>query len=134
MTRSESRESAFVMIFESLFRDDSPEEIITLADEVDEINVSPDAIKMFEGTLSHTEELDSIISKYSEKRQIDRIAKVNIAVLRLALYEILYDDKVPMNAAISEAVLISKEFSQPEDVAFVNGILGAYSRSGEVQE
>lgn len=134
MTRSESRESAFIMIFESLFRNDSPEEIIALADEVDEFRVSPDAVKMFKGTLSHAEELDFIISKYSEKRQIERIAKVNVAILRLALYEILYDDKVPMNAAISEAVLISKKFSQPEDVAFVNGILGAYSRSGEVQE
>lgn len=134
MTRRETRESAFKMVFESLFRDDTIEEIIELADEVDEITVNDDVIAMFKGTVDHGSELDNIITQYSEKRSLDRIPKVNIAILRLALYEILYDEKVPMNVAINEAVLISKKYSQEADVAFVNGVLGSYSRSDEAKE
>ena len=134
MTRRETRESAFKMVFESLFRDDTVEEIIELADEVDEITINDDVIAMFKGTVDHGSELDNIITQYSEKRSLDRIPKVNIAILRLALYEILYDEKVPMNVAINEAVLISKKYSQEADVAFVNGVLGSYSRSDEAKE
>ena len=129
MKRREIRESAFKLTFESLFRDDSADEIIALAEDVEEITVNDDVIKLFKGTLEQSEELNMIIEKYSEKRALDRIAKVNIAVLKLALYEILYDEKVPLNVAINEAVLISKKYSQEADVNCVNGVLGAYSRA-----
>lgn len=129
MKRREIRESAFKLTFESLFRDDSADEIIALAENVEEITVTDDVIKLFKGTLEKSDELNKIIEKYSEKRALDRIPKVNIAVLKLALYEILYDEKVPLNVAINEAVLISKKYSQEADVNFVNGVLGAYSRA-----
>lgn len=129
MKRREIRESAFKLTFESLFRDDSADEIIALAEDVEEITVNDDVIKLFKGTLEKSDELNKIIEKYSEKRALDRIPKVNIAVLKLALYEIIYDEKVPLNVAINEAVLISKKYSQEADVNFVNGVLGAYSRA-----
>ena len=129
MKRREIRESAFKLTFESLFRDDSADEIIALSEDVEEITVNDDVIKLFKGTLEKSDELNKIIEKYSEKRALDRIPKVNIAVLKLALYEILYDEKVPLNVAINEAVLISKKYSQEADVNFVNGVLGAYSRA-----
>ncbi len=129
MKRREIRESAFKLTFESLFRDDSADEIIALAEDVEEITVTDDVIKLFKGTIEKSDELNKIIEKYSEKRALDRIPKVNIAVLKLALYEILYDEKVPLNVAINEAVLISKKYSQEADVNFVNGVLGAYSRA-----
>lgn len=129
MKRREIRESAFKLTFESLFRDDSTDEIIALAEDVEEITVTDDVIKLFKGTIEKSDELNKIIEKYSEKRALDRIPKVNIAVLKLALYEILYDEKVPLNVAINEAVLISKKYSQEADVNFVNGVLGAYSRA-----
>ncbi len=131
MSRREMRESAFKLVFESLFRNESADEIIELAEGIDEIIINEDVTMMFKGTIEHSKELDEIIAKFSEKRQFERIPKVNIAVLRLALYEILYEEKVPMNVAINEAVLISKKYSHESDVAFVNGILGAYSRSKE---
>lgn len=131
MSRREMRESAFKLVFESLFRNESADEIIELAEGIDEIIINDDVVRMFKGTVEHSKEFDEIISRFSEKRQFERIPKVNIAVLRLALYEILYEEKVPMNVAINEAVLISKKYSHESDVAFVNGILGAYSRSKE---
>lgn len=129
MKRREIRESAFKLVFESLFRDDTVDEILESAENVDEIILNDDVVKLFKGTVSKSDELKPIIEKYSEKRQLERIPKVNIAVLLIALYEILFDEKVPTNVAINEAVLISKKYSQKEDVNFVNGVLGAYSRA-----
>ena len=130
-SRRENRESAFILIFEKLFRDDSIDEIIELAENIDDIVINSDVINTFTETVNKSDELDVIITKFSEKRTVDRIPKVNLAILRLALYEALYDEKVPQNVAINEAVLLAKKFAQEPDVSFINGVLGAYSRSDE---
>lgn len=130
-SRRENRESAFILIFEKLFRNDSVDEIIELAENIDDIIINSDVITKFEGVVNKADELDEIITKYSEKRSVNRIPKVNLAILRLALYEVLYDEKVPLNVAINEAVLLAKKFAQEPDVAFINGVLGSYARSEE---
>ena len=85
---------------------------------------------MVDGTLAHREEIDAIIQKYSPKRSISRIAKLSLTILRLAVYEILYDDLTPTNAAISEALLLAENYSyNTEDIRFINGLLGAYARA-----
>lgn len=130
MTRHEVREQAFILIFESLFRDDTPDEIIEVAKENEEFLINEDVISMFKGTIEKFPEIKEKISKYSEKRQYERIPKVNIAILSLAIYEALYTE-MPVNAAISEAVIIAKDYTYDSDVSFVNGILGAFSRDSE---
>ena len=122
-SRREIRESAFILIFEKQFRNDSIEEIIELAENVDDIVINEEVIKTFRETIEKADELDAIISKFSEKRTVERIPKINISILRLALYQALFDKKVPLNVAISEAVLLAKKYAQEADVAFVNGIL-----------
>ena len=81
--------------------------------------------------VDHTAEVDKIIGKFSEKRVISRIPKVSLAILRLAFYEIKFCEKVPENVAISEAVLLAKKYAADNDVSFINGVLGAYSRGAE---
>ncbi len=130
MTRHEVREQAFILIFESLFRDDTPDEIIEVAKENEEFLINDDVISMFKGTIEKFPEIKEKISKYSEKRHYERIPKVNIAILSLAMYEALYTE-MPVNAAISEAVIIAKDYTYDSDVSFVNGILGAFSRDSE---
>lgn len=130
MTRHEVREQAFILIFESLFRDDTPDEIIEVAKENEEFMINDDVISMFKGTIENFSEIKEKISKYSEKRQYERIPKVNIAILSLAMYEALYTE-MPINAAISEAVIIAKGYTYDSDVSFINGILGAFSRDPE---
>ncbi|MBP0960439.1 MAG: transcription antitermination factor NusB [Oscillospiraceae bacterium] len=130
MTRHEVREQAFILIFESLFRDDTPDEIIEVAKENEEFSINDDVISMFKGTIEKFSEIKEKISKYSEKRQYERIPKVNIAILSLAMYEVMYTE-MPMNAAISEAVIIAKDYTYDSDVSFINGILGAFSRDPE---
>ena len=128
MSRREIRDSAFKLVFEQLLRDDDIQELYEIAEEIEEIIVNDEVKKIVEGTIAHAEELDNIISGYSKSRSFARISKLNIAILRIALYESLYDDNTPVNAAISEAVHLANTYSYEEDSKFINGVLGAFSR------
>lgn len=134
MSRSEIRDSAFKLIFEQLLRNEDIQELYDIAEEVEEISVNDDVKKMVDGTLEHTAELDEIIEKYSTSRKLSRISKLNHAILRLALYECLYDDDTPDSAAISEAVNLASIYSYKEDASFINGLLGAFYRENRAGE
>lgn len=128
MSRSEIRDSAFKLIFEQLLRDDDIQELYEVAEEVEEINVNDEVKEMVDGTLEHTQEIDEIIEKYSKSRKLSRISKLNHAILKLALYECIYNDDTPDNVAISEAVNLANTYSYKEDASFINGLLGAFYR------
>ncbi len=134
MTRREIRDNAFKLVFEQLLRDDDINELYDIAEEIEEINVNDDVKKIVGGTIEHREELDRIISGYSKSRSIARISKLNLAILRIALYECIYDDRTPVNAAISEAVNLAEIYAYPEDISFINGVLGAFSRDFKKEE
>ena len=103
--RHEVRQAAFLLSFEKLFLDDELDAIFEGAEELDEFIPINDEVKaLVRGVFDKQNELDEIIAKYSDKRAVNRIPKVDLAVLRIAIYETLYDDKVPVNVAISEAV------------------------------
>lgn len=127
--RRDVRESAFIISFEMLFRDDSIDEIFESAKSLDDILLNDEVRTLVEGIDSRKDDLDAEISKFSNKRSVARIPRINLAILRLAIYEALYDDKVPMNVAISEAVKLAEKFAQDADVSFINGVLGSFSRS-----
>ncbi len=131
MNRSEVREATFFLVFESMFSDSSVEEILQSAYDAFVYEITDDVEEFFGDVYKKADELDEIISKYSEKRQLGRIPKVSIAILHIAIYEILYSDRVPTNVAISEAVLLSKKFSYESDTQFVNGVLSAFSKNIE---
>ena len=129
LRRSEMREASFLLIFERIFRmNDTYEEILETAHDADEYEFNEDAVGNLRGVYENLDAIDGIIASYSEKRQISRISKVSLAVLRLAIYEINFCEKVPTNVAISEAVNLAKKFALDTEVQFVNGVLGAYSR------
>ncbi|MBR6580303.1 MAG: transcription antitermination factor NusB [Ruminococcus sp.] len=128
MTRSEIRDSAFKLVFEQLLRDDNIEELYEIAEEIEEITVNDEVKSLVNGTLTHAEELDNIIESYSKSRKLSRISKLNHAILRIAVYECLYEEKTPVNAAISEAIKLANTYTYREDVNFINGVLGAFSR------
>lgn len=129
MNRSEKREQAFSLLFEKEFFKDMP------FDEIEEIfseNIAPlseYAKELFEGTVAHADELDEIISVYSKDWKIQRIPKVNLSILRLALYELIYEEDVPESVVINEAVELAKKYSGKDDSSYINGILGNYLRN-----
>lgn len=85
------------------------------------------------GVAVHGAELDSYIEKYAIGWKFSRIDRIAAAIMRVAMYEILYMPDVPASAAINEAVEIAKSYEEPEVISFINGILGAFIRK-EVPE
>ena len=84
--------------------------------------------KIVQGTISHRDELDSYIEKYSKGWKLSRISRTALSLLRTALFEVLYMDDVPDSVAINEAVELSKGYEDQETVSFINGILGSFMR------
>ena len=80
------------------------------------------------GVCARREELEADLAKYSIGWNVNRISRLARACMELAMYEALYVEDVPMNVAINEAVKLAQKYEEPETVAFVNGILGAFSR------
>lgn len=87
------------------------------------------------GVRDRREELDALIEQFSHGWKLSRISRTALAVLRVALYEILYMPDIPAAASINEAIELAKGYDEPETVRFINGILGSFMRSrGEAAE
>ena len=87
-----------------------------------------------EGVLAHRDEIDDLIDRHTAKGwSMDRISLVNLTIMRLAVWEILYAEDVPGSVSIAEAMELTERFSDPEDKGFVNGILGTILREHEAQ-
>ncbi len=127
MSRTEQREQAFCLVFQNLFNN---EETVSIYEE-NVAKVGKYAKSLFEGVVSKTDELDEVINTYSKGWKTNRLPKVNLAILRLAVYEIKYVDDVPQSVAINEAVELAKKYSGEGDYSFINGILGSVARGEE---
>lgn len=127
--RSEEREQAFCLLFQSLFNTDENFEIYE--ENIESVGDYARSIAL--GVEEKKDNLDGLIEKYSKGWKVKRLPKVNLAILRLAAYEILFVDDVPESVAINEAVELAKKYSGESDYSFINGVLGALVK-GEVKE
>ena len=128
MNRYKQREQALLLTFESQFNDIGAEEICNLFEDcVEELGDYSKAL--FCGVYEKQDELDAKIEEFANGWRLQRIPKVNIAILRIAIYEVLYVDDVPASVAVNEAVELAKKYSGTEDASFINGILGSFVRS-----
>ena len=80
------------------------------------------------GVGEHSAELDGYVAKYARGWKFSRISRTALAVLKAAMYEIMYMPEIPNAAAINEAVEIAKKYDDPQTVAFINGVLGSFVR------
>lgn len=128
-TRHECRELAFMLIFDKSFNTEiSMDEIYNTAVEEEIIEADKFSYELAITAENNLETIDKEISENLSGWAISRISKVSLAVLRLALTEILYMDDIPTGVSINEAVEIVKAYSTEDDAAFVNGVLGSISR------
>ena len=81
------------------------------------------------GVFGHSAELDGYIDKYAEGWKFGRISRTAVAIMKTAMFEVLYMPDVPDKAAINEAVELAKHYEPPETVSFINGVLGSFSRN-----
>ncbi|MBS4176386.1 transcription antitermination factor NusB [Lederbergia citrea] len=86
--------------------------------------------KLIEGTIENVADIDKEISKHLEHWSIDRLAKVDLNILRIGVYEIMFSEGVPQNVAINEAVEIAKRFGDEKSSKFINGILSKVKGEG----
>lgn len=128
MNRKKEREQAFYLIFEKCFSNESIDEILELAQECRDFETTEYIKSVFNGVYDNVNEIDEIISKYSTGWKIERISKVALAILRLAIFEIKFLEDIPSGVSVNEAVELAKEFGLSEDASYVNGLLGAYIR------
>lgn len=127
LSRPEVREGAFLELYQ-ISCGQTLEEIDELNAESFDMAKNEQTDEIVNGVLEHDEELCGIIAKYSRSRAVSRIAKVNLVILKIAVYEMKYCDRVPPAAAINEAVELAKKYSQKSDSGFINGILNSYMR------
>ena len=124
--RHQARELALKVLFQLEGTDDEPEEV--LAYHASENGATEDITnfsrQLVRGVLANRERLDAILSETSEHWKLDQMAKVDRVILRIAVYEITIERKVPTKAAINESIELAKTFSGEEAGRFVNGILG----------
>lgn len=125
MTRKQARDEAFILIFEKQFSDATTSEILELAKEVRDLEPDDYIIEVFCGVVDRDEELTEIISNKAIGWKIERISKISQAIMKLAIFEILYMDSIPSSVSINEAVELCKKYATQDDASFVNGILAS---------
>ena len=134
MARRDSREQAFILMFEKSFQNDiSMKEMIDINIENEIIENDDFAHELAIKACDNIEEIDLNIEKFSIARKMNRISKVSLSVLRIAVCEMLYYEDIPYGVSINEAVEICKKYASEDEYAFVNGVLGSLARSLEVK-
>ena len=127
MTRHRLRECLFKAVFQLSFTEDVDIDVSTLTNEEEgepELSdVERDYIDLkLENIKNHLEEIDSAIEK-SSSWKINRIGKAELSILRVAVYEILFDDAVPEKVAVNEAIELAKVYADDKSGAYINGVL-----------
>lgn len=128
MNRTEAREQAFKLLYSMEIQKENEEEQIDLYFESNEINdeKTKEYIKdVWLGVEKNKEEItEKISSNLKTNWKLERISKIDIALLKLAIYEILYK-KIPFKVAINEAVELAKKYGEDNSASFVNGVLAS---------
>jgi N utilization substance protein B len=138
MNRRELRETIFKLLFRAeccgveemgeqvafFFDDEENGRAVSRAEEI--------KAKLF-AILERKTELDRLLGERVEGWDVGRMGKVDLAILRLALYEMLFDEDIPEGVAINEAVELAKKYGQDNSRAFVNGVLSRYASARDTQ-
>ena len=126
MTKHEIREAAFIILYQMETTSRTSEEIAETTAEAFEMPVNKAVLTLADNVWSKKDELDETIGRYSPSRAVTRIAKVNLTILRIAIYELMLSDgSIPPKVAINEAIELTKAYADKNDKAFVNGVLNS---------
>lgn len=128
MSRREAREQALAMIFEMNFNDNTVGEMVDNALIFRDETVDEYAVAIAEQVRLHWEDNLSAVEQYSKKWKANRLPKVSLAILMMAITEIAYVKDAPVGAISNEAVELAKRYAGPEDASYINGVLGGYVR------
>ena len=133
--RRKARESTLQILFQLEFNDSQPKKTL---DQYWKYRRASKDVKEYihslvEGILSHQEEIDKIIQSVSEHWRISRMAVVDRNIIRIAVYELLYEENIDAAVIINEAIEIAKKYSNEKSATFVNGLLDAVKKKIETK-
>lgn len=130
MGRRELREQIFKLLFRIEFneKEDMPEQEKLFFDDENAVAEKDEKyiLKKYEDIVSKLDTIDEMINKEATGWETARMGKVDLTLIRLAVYEIKYDDEIPAGVAINEAVELAKKFGQDNSSGFVNGVLAKF--------
>ena len=135
MNRHEAREAALGLVFEKSFKpEDDTQELYNIA--IDERDLEDDEYvrRVIDGVFDNLEKIDSLIEASAKGWKIKRMPGVSLAIMRICVYEMLFEKEIPVNVSLNEAVELAKKFDGDEAPAFVNGVLNKVSKTGEIAE
>lgn len=136
MGRKQTREALMQLIYQmDLNKNFSKEEVMNFLENFDlrdcEIEYLKDSAF---GVIDNLEYINELIEKYTEGWTLERLPKVDLSILRIAFYEILYREDIPVEVSINEAIEIAKKYSTPDAFKYINGVLGSFVRANDINE
>ena len=126
MSRREAREAAFAFLYQLNFRQEPDNKQKALYLEVHPLDEEdlPYFNEITDGVFEKKDELDAEYSKYLKDWKQSRLPKVDVMLLRIAVYEMLHVSDIPVSVSINEAVVLAKKYSSEESKSYINAILG----------
>ena len=130
MTRSEARKNVLELLFEREFRsDESDEAIFATSCESREIGNDGYIKNVYFGVCNNVEVIDEEIIKNAKGWKVNRLSRVSRSILRLCIYEMLYENDIPLRVSINEGVELAKLYEDEKARSFINGVLNAVKNS-----
>ncbi len=129
--RSLAREIAMKMLYAaSLGGGETVDEVLEQSEQADTLSGSDKTFleNLVAGVTDRQEELDAVIGKYAQGWALNRLGKVDLTILRMAVYELMCMPEIPVGATINEAVELAKRYAEDKSSGFINGILGSAAR------
>jgi N utilization substance protein B len=136
MTRRETREQIFKLLFRAEFNkleemDEQTAFFFADDENARALEAEEDIKTKLNKVLERLPELDKMLGEKADHWEVERMGKVDLTILRLALYEIVFDEDIPEGVAINEAVELAKKYGQDNSRAFVNGVLSRFAGESE---
>lgn len=128
LLRRQSRENAFLVLFSASFEAETIQDSIALSKEVEEFAVDAFGEKTVLDYEAHAEEIDRLIEERLQGWTFKRLPRVSLALLRLAISEMLYGEEKLPGVTINEVVELAKKYGDEDDYQFINGLLGRLVR------
>ncbi|AFS78393.1 N utilization substance protein B-like protein [Gottschalkia acidurici 9a] len=131
MGRKIARESAMKLLYQMEVNDDFSQDAMNIFYENNKLRSDERLYvdEVVKGVISNIEKIDEVIEQNSQGWKIKRIAKVDLSILRISIFEIMFKSEIPYQVSINEAINISKEYSTNDSSKFINGLLGAFSNN-----
>lgn len=134
MDRRLARKEALNLLFDHTFNEEkSAAELYAGAADARDFEPDDFVRMIVDGVIGKKDKLDTVIESHLKAWKKNRLSRISLAILRMAIYEILYVDSIPVSVSINEAVELAKVFGNEKDASFVNGLLGSVARAQDTQ-